>query len=83
VRDVVGPYLDPPDRALVLSVDEKPQIQATTGTAPVLPTRPGQPSAAERRRAPPSAAERRRAPPSAARTTTSGTARATSSPRRA
>jgi len=72
VRDVVEPYLDPPDRALVLSVDEKPQIQATTGTAPVLPTRPGQPSAAERRRA----------PPSAARTTTSGTARATSSPRR-
>jgi transposase len=49
VRDVVGPHLNPPDRALVLSVDEKPQIQATTGTAPVLPTRPGQPSAAERR----------------------------------
>jgi len=43
VRDVVGLYLNPPDRALVLCVDEKPQIQATEGTAPVLPTRPGQP----------------------------------------
>jgi len=42
VRDVVGLYLDPPDRALVLCVDEKPQIQATAGTAPVLPLRPGQ-----------------------------------------
>jgi transposase len=43
VRDVVGLYLNPPDRALVLCVDEKPQIQATEGTAPVLPMRPGQP----------------------------------------
>ena len=43
VRDVVGLYLAPPDRALVLAVDEKPQIQATEGTAPVLPLRPGQP----------------------------------------
>jgi len=42
VRDVVGLYLNPPDRALVLSVDVKPQIQATEGTAPVLPMRPGQ-----------------------------------------
>ena len=42
VRDVVGLYLDPPDRALVLCVDEKPQIQAVEGTAPVLPMRPGQ-----------------------------------------
>lgn len=42
VRDVVGLYLNPPDRALVLCVDEKPQIQATEGTAPVLPMRPGQ-----------------------------------------
>ena len=39
VRDVVGLYLDPPDRALVLCVDEKPQIQALEGTAPVLPMR--------------------------------------------
>jgi transposase len=43
VRDVVGLYLDPPVRALVLCVDEKPSIQATEGTAPVLPMRPGQP----------------------------------------
>jgi transposase len=42
VRDVVGLYLNPPDRALVLCVDEKPQIQATEGTAPVLPMRLGQ-----------------------------------------
>ena len=41
VRDVVGLYLNPPERALVLCVDEKPQIQATEGTAPVLPMRPG------------------------------------------
>ena len=43
VRDIVGLYLDPPVRALVLCVDEKPQIQAVEGTAPVLPMRPGQP----------------------------------------
>jgi transposase len=43
VRDIVGLYLNPPDHALVLCVDEKPRIQATTGTAPVLPMRPGQP----------------------------------------
>lgn len=42
VRDVVGLYLAPPDRALVLCVDEKPQIQAVERTAPVLPMRPGQ-----------------------------------------
>jgi transposase len=43
VRDIVGLYLDPPDRALVLSVDEKSQIQALDRTAPILPLRPGQP----------------------------------------
>jgi transposase len=43
VRDVVGLYLNPPDRALVLCVDEKPQIQAVERTARVLPMRPGQP----------------------------------------
>ena len=43
VRDVIGLYLAPPDRALVLCVDEKPQIQAVERTAPVLPMRPGQP----------------------------------------
>jgi transposase len=43
VRDVVGPYLAPPERALVLRGDEKPRIQAAQGTAPTLPMRPGQP----------------------------------------
>ena len=43
VRDIVGLYLAPPDRALVLCVDEKPQVQAVERTAPVLPMRPGQP----------------------------------------
>ena len=42
VRDIVGLYLQPPDRALVLSVDEKSQIQALDRSAPVLPMRPGQ-----------------------------------------
>jgi len=42
VRDVVGLYLAPPERALVLSVDEKSQIQALDRTAPMLPLRPGQ-----------------------------------------
>lgn len=42
VRDIVGLYMNPPDRALVLCVDEKPQIQAIERTAPVLPMRPGQ-----------------------------------------
>ncbi|MGH3850604.1 MAG: IS630 family transposase, partial [Pseudonocardiaceae bacterium] len=46
VRDIVGLYLDPPDRALVLCVDEKSQIQALDRTQPLLPMRPGQ---AERR----------------------------------
>jgi transposase len=46
VRDIVGLYLDPPDRALVPCVDEKSQIQALDRTQPLLPIRPGQ---AERR----------------------------------
>jgi transposase len=46
VRDIVGLYLNPPERALVLCVDEKSQIQALERTAPLLPMRPGQ---AERR----------------------------------
>ena len=46
VRDIVGLYLNPPDRALVLCVDEKTQIQALDRTRPLLPMRPGQ---AERR----------------------------------
>jgi transposase len=43
VRDIVGLYLSPPERALVLCVDEKSQIQALDRTAPLLPLRPGQP----------------------------------------
>ena len=46
VRDIVGLYLAPPERALVLCVDEKSQIQALDRTQPLLPMRPGQ---AERR----------------------------------
>lgn len=46
VRDVVGLYMNPPDHALVLCVDEKSQIQALERTQPLLPMRPGQ---AERR----------------------------------
>jgi len=42
VQDVVGLYLDPPDNAMVLSVDEKTQIQALDRTQPMLPLRPGQ-----------------------------------------
>ena len=42
VRDIVGLYLNPPDRALVLCVDEKSQIQAPDRTQPLLPLRPGQ-----------------------------------------
>jgi transposase len=41
VRDVVGLYLDPPEKAVVLSIDEKSQIQALDRTAPILPLRPG------------------------------------------
>jgi transposase len=40
VRDIVGLYLNPPDKALVLSVDEKSQIQALDRTQPILPLRP-------------------------------------------
>ena len=46
LRDVVGLYLAPPERAVVLCVDEKSQIQALDRTQPLLPMRPGQ---AERR----------------------------------
>jgi len=44
VRDIVGLYLNPPDKALVLCVDEKSQIQALDRTQPVLPLRPGIPA---------------------------------------
>ncbi len=42
VRDIVGLYLHPPDKAVVLSVDEKTQIQALDRSQPLLPMRPGQ-----------------------------------------
>ena len=42
VRDVVGLYLNPPDRAIVLCVDEKSQVQALNRTQPLLPLEPGQ-----------------------------------------
>ncbi len=46
VRDVVGLYLNPPERAVVLCVDEKSQIQALDRTAPILPLLPGTPERA-------------------------------------
>ena len=42
VRDVVGLYMSPPDNALILSVDEKTQIQALDRTQPLLQLKPGQ-----------------------------------------
>lgn len=42
VRDVVGLYMSPPERAIVLCVDEKSQIQALDRSQPMLPMRPGQ-----------------------------------------
>jgi transposase len=42
VRDVVGLYMNPPEHALVLCVDEKSEVQALERTAPLLPMRPGQ-----------------------------------------
>lgn len=44
VRDIVGLYRNPPDRAIVLSVDEKSQIQALDRTQPILALRPGLPA---------------------------------------
>jgi transposase len=46
VHDVVGLYLNPPQKAVVLCVDEKSQIQALDRTAPILPMRPGLPEKA-------------------------------------
>jgi transposase len=46
VRDVVGLYVNPPERAVVLYVDEKSQIQALDRTAPILPMQPGLPERA-------------------------------------
>jgi len=44
VRDIVGLYLNPPDRAMVLCVDEKSQVQALNRTQPILPLAPGVPA---------------------------------------
>ena len=44
VRDVVGLYLNPPQAAMVLCVDEKTGVQALDRTAPILPLLPGTPS---------------------------------------
>src|SRR6516162_9123475 len=44
VRDIVGLYLNPPDRAIVLCVDEKTQVQALNRTQPILPLAPGVPA---------------------------------------
>jgi transposase len=44
LRDIVGLYLNPPAKALVLSVDEKSQIQTLDRTQPILPLRPGLPA---------------------------------------
>ena len=41
VRDIAGIYLNPPDKAIVLCVDEKSQVQALDRTQPILPMRPG------------------------------------------
>lgn len=42
IRDIVGLYVDPPEHAMVLCIDEKSQIQALDRTQPLLPMRPGQ-----------------------------------------
>jgi transposase len=44
VRDIIGLYLNPPDRAIVLCVDEKSQVQALNRTQPILPLAPGVPA---------------------------------------
>ena len=44
VRDIVGLYMNPPDRAIVLCVDEKSQVQALNRTQPILPLGPGVPA---------------------------------------
>jgi len=52
VRDIVGLYLSPPERAIVLCVDEKSQVQALDRTQPLLPMRPGQAERRQPRRSP-------------------------------
>ena len=45
VHDIVGLYLNPPDAAVVMCVDEKTQVQALDRTAPIFPMIPGTPNA--------------------------------------
>jgi transposase len=52
VHDIVALYLNPPEKAIVLCVDEKSQIQALDRTAPILPMRPGLPEKATHATAP-------------------------------
>ena len=66
VRDVAGLYLNPPDKAVVLCVDEKPQAQALERAAPVLPLGPAPPKSAAMitsGTAPPRCSRRWRSPP--------------------
>ena len=83
VRDVVGLYLDPPQNAIVLCVDEKSQIQALDRTAPILPLRPGcrrKPPTTTSATAPRRCSPRWRSPPARSPTAaTTGTARPSSS----
>src|SRR3982751_6129461 len=68
IRDVVGLYLHPPEKAVVVCVDEKPQIQALQRTAPTLPVRPGipkRPASTMSGTAPPRCSPRWRWPPDA------------------
>jgi len=83
VRDVVGLYLDPPEAAVVLCVDEKSQIQARDRTAPMLPVAPvcrhGAPTTTSVT-APPRCSLRWRSPPARSPTpVTTGTAKPSSS----
>src|SRR6266566_3854752 len=84
VRDVVGLYLHPPQRAIVVCVDEQRQIQALSRTAPSLPLRPGTPSGAPTTTpdtGPPPCSRRWRWPPAASPTSAStDTATPSSSP---
>ena len=69
VRDIVGLYLNPPEAAVVLCVDEKSQIQALDRSAPVLPLMPG------RARAPQPTTTSATAPPTSTPRSTSPPAR--------
>jgi hypothetical protein len=71
VTDVVGLYLDPPQNAVVLCVDEKSQIQALDRTQPMLPMQPGRPARRRKSTSPTlrAAASPQRSPPTRRRST--------------